>query len=109
LPALTVSARGSFQPLALDLPTHAIVAVHDSPSKIGFGLNANLTMQLMHGKIDFTWALADICEAGNCVVADGLGVATSGELKSWDHEATVVSGPYVNVDAGLGGETLSSR
>jgi len=109
MPALTVSARGSLEPLLLDLPTTALVAVHDTPVRVGFGLKADLTTELMAGKLAFDWALADVCEGSNCVMADGLGIPTSGELASWDRPATVVQGPYVNVDAGLAGETLSSR
>jgi hypothetical protein len=109
MPALTVSGRGSLEPLRLDLPVTALVALHDTPVKIGFGLNADLTMQVMGGTANLTWALPDICEGGNCVMADGLGLPTSGELKSWEHTATLVHGPYVNLDAGLSGETLSSR
>jgi len=86
-----------------------MVALHDTPTKIGFGLGANLTVQLMAGKLAFTWQLPDICEGDNCVMADGLGVNTSGTIDSWDHPATTINGPLVNLDPGLGAETLSSR
>ena len=110
MPALTVSARGSIAPLQLDLPTRAVVAVLTSPApKIAFGLTSALTMELMTGKVDFTWQLPDICEGGSCVMADGLGVATSGDIASWSKPPTVVNGPYVNVDSGLGGDTLVSQ
>jgi hypothetical protein len=109
LPALTVSAHGSLVPIEIEFPTAVTLAIHDTPPKIGFGFQWKLHVRLMTGKLHFTWQLPDVCVGGNCVVADGLGVNTSGEILSWNQTNPPLDTTIANQDPGLGTETLAPR
>jgi hypothetical protein len=109
LPALTVSAHGSMVPLELDIPTTVTLAIHDTPPKIGFGFVSKIHVRFMTGTLKFTWQLPDVCVGGNCIVADGLNVNTSGELMSFDETHAPLDAPIANQDPGLGAEVLVPR
>jgi hypothetical protein len=98
------------------LPTKLDVAISDSPRSLNVDFKSDLNVTFLKGKLIGWYKIHDICRWGFCLLEDGLGIDTSGEIELWEGDGfpyntnlVDMHGPIAFKPAGGGGGAVMAR
>ena len=64
-------------------PTKLQIAVNTSPARIDLFFKSDVSTTFMRGNLTGWYKITDLCAWGYCLLEDGLGIDTSGEVILW--------------------------
>lgn len=90
LPKLAKIAEGGVKAdltaLDVSLPTTLGVKMSAQPLSLGVQFKSDVKASFLKGKLVAWYKIKDICELGFCLIEDGLGIKTHGEIILWQDE-----------------------
>jgi hypothetical protein len=90
IPDLATLAEGGLR-ASLDVvdarfPTKLQMGVTSQPAKIDILFRSDVNTTFMKGHLTGWYKISDLCMLGWCLLEDGLGINTSGDVVLWEHE-----------------------
>jgi hypothetical protein len=66
------------------VPTNLAINLTQEPLALNLRFKSDLDSTFMKGRVYAYYKLHDVCVLGKCLIEDGLGLATYGELDLWE-------------------------
>jgi hypothetical protein len=78
--------RASLDVVDARVPTKLTVSLNEDPLSLDLGFKSDVNVTFMKGKLEGWYKLKDVCAMGYCLLEDGLGIQTSGEIELWESD-----------------------
>ena len=86
----------------VSLPTSLGVKMTEQPLALGVKLKSDVKATFLKGKVVAWYKIKDVCAWGYCLIEDGLGIDTSGEVTIWeDADGIPYSHNLADLDASI--------
>lgn len=79
------------------LPTKLAVSLSPQPQSLDVTFRSDLGVTFLKGRLVGWYKIHDICEWGYCLIEDGLGIATHGEIDLWDGDGFAYNTNLVDI------------
>lgn len=76
--------RGNVDVLTAKVPSNLTINLTQQPLALNLRFKSDLDTTFMKGRVYAYYKIADICALGKCLLEDGLGIPTYGELDIWE-------------------------
>lgn len=76
--------RATLDVIDARVPTKLAVSLREDPLSLDLGFKSDVQATFMKGKLEGWYKLPDVCTMGFCLLEDGLGISTSGEIQMWE-------------------------
>lgn len=89
-------------------PTKLQMGVTSQPARIDILFKSDVNTTFMRGNLTGWYKIHDLCAFGYCLLEDGLGIDTSGEIVLWTHEGWSYNTNLVDLSGQVALQSTSS-